>query len=82
MNCPICYKKMKVENVYGEQSVEESYEKCTEGCKIYASEWQYGSGVEYIGTVILYNHYTDSVERREENSVIRNSVCERYRKII
>lgn len=79
MNCPICNEEMDIKSYSGEQGIEERYEKCVTGCKIYTSEWAYGSGAEYIGTVILHNHYQDSSETRKENSAIRECICDVYK---
>lgn len=62
--CPVCKAEMKVDKSHDDYNLLECCETCEE-CG-YCSEWAYGSGAEFIGGAIIYEHWNDSRKVRDK----------------
>jgi hypothetical protein len=70
MKCPVCDNELKHWSDTEEGRTLESQDKC-ETCG-YMDSFAYGASEEYIGSVCLHSHYTDSEEERSFQSNVRS----------
>lgn len=77
--CPICNTEMESQEWNGVHGLEESYNNCTNGCKLYSDEYAYGNTRITVGEEEWGYSYRDTKEYQQQVSREVNEAIEKVK---